>query len=280
MLLAEPAEVSGILAAVDWHILWRRTIDELFHPDGQFWVALWRTLYISVAAQVLGIILGLIAALMRMSRLLPFRILSGLYVLIFRGTPVIVQIFFVYFGANLLFGVNLIRDTNFGAFTLSAAVLAGIIALGINEGAYMREIIRAGIDSIDRGQMEAAKSLGMPYRLAMRRIILPQAARVIVPPLGNEFNNMMKVTSLLSVIGVEELFLNAQELNSTTFRTFEIFLAAAVYYLALTTIWGFIQSWIERRLAARSGEVRTAGIGSRLFGSGTGLEVGAARGAR
>jgi polar amino acid transport system permease protein len=115
----------------------------------------------------------------------------------------------------------------------------------------------------------------------MRFVVLPQAVRIMIPPLGNEFNNMMKVTSLLSVIGVEELFLNAQELNSTTFRTFEIFLAAAVYYLALTTIWGFIQSWIERRLAARSGEVRTAGIGSRLFGSGAGgLEVGAARGAR
>jgi polar amino acid transport system permease protein len=110
-------------------------------------------------------------------------------------------------------------------------------------------------------------------------VILPQAVRVMIPPLGNEFNNMMKVTSLLSVIGVEELFLNAQELNSTTFRTFEIFLAAAVYYLLLTTIWGFIQSWLERRLAARSGEVRRPGLGNRLFGAGR-LEIGAARGAR
>ena len=112
-------------------------------------------------AQTLGVVLGLIAALMRMSRI-ALRWLSGLYVLVFRGTPVIVQIFFVYFGANLLFGVNLISDTNVNAFTLSAAVIAGILALGINEGAYMREIIRAGIDSIDKGQMEAAKSLGMP----------------------------------------------------------------------------------------------------------------------
>src|SRR6478736_5536490 len=129
-----------MLASIDWHILWAR----IFHPDHVFVLALWRTIYISLCAQILGVVLGLIAALMRLSSFAPLRWLSGLYVLIFRGTPVIVQIFFVYFGANLLFGVNLIRDTNFGAFTLSAAVIAGIVALGINEGAYMREIIRAG----------------------------------------------------------------------------------------------------------------------------------------
>src|SRR5436853_1905427 len=128
--------MHALLGAIDAHILWRRSIGELTNPDGQFWLALWRTLYISIIAQLLGIVLGLVAALMRMSRVWPLRILSGIYVLIFRGTPVIVQIFFVYFGANLLFGVNLIRDTNFGAFTLSAAALAGILALGINEGAY------------------------------------------------------------------------------------------------------------------------------------------------
>jgi polar amino acid transport system permease protein len=242
--------MHALLGAIDGHLLWRRTIGELTNPDGQFWAALWRTLYISIAAQVLGILLGLVAALMRMSRLWPFRILSGLYVLVFRGTPVIVQIFFVYFGANLLFGVNLIRDTNFGAFTLSAAVLAGIIALGINEGAYMREIIRAGIDSIDRGQMEAAKSLGMPYRLAMRRIILPQAARVIVPPLGNEFNNMMKTTSLIFFIGVTELFGDAEIRYSTSFKPVEYFLAVAFWYLVLTSAWSLIQAQIERRLGA------------------------------
>jgi polar amino acid transport system permease protein len=100
----------------------------------------------------------------------------------------------------------------------------------------------------------------------------------VIPPLGNEFNNMMKITSVLSVIGVEELFLNAQELNSTSFRTFEIFVAVALYYLLLTTIWGFIQSWLERRLAARSGEIVQPGLAGRLFGSR--IEVGAARGAR
>jgi len=146
-----------LLAALDWHILWQR----IFHPDHVFVLALWRTIYISVLAQLLGVVLGLILAFMRMSRFLPLRLLSGLYVLIFRGTPLIVQIFFVYFGANLLFGFNLIpRTVNFGVFVMDGAAFAGILALGLNEGAYMREIIRAGIDSVDKGQMEAAKSLG------------------------------------------------------------------------------------------------------------------------
>src|SRR6266542_5180387 len=121
-----------LLAAIDWHILWQR----IFHPDHVFVLALWRTIYISVCAQVLGVVLGLIGALMRMSRLLPLRLLSGLYVLIFRGTPLIVQLFFVYFGANLLFGFTLIPNSvNLGLFQIGGAAFAGILALGINEGA-------------------------------------------------------------------------------------------------------------------------------------------------
>ena len=113
----------------------------------------------------------------------------------------------------------------------------------------MREIIRAGIDSVDKGQLEAARSLGMTHGLAMRRIVLPQAARVIVPPLGNEFNNMLKTTSLLFFIGVVELWGNAEIGYSQTFKPVEYFAAVAVWYLLLTTIWTFIQSRIERRLA-------------------------------
>ena len=114
----------------------------------------------------------------------------------------------------------------------------------------MREIIRAGIDSIDKGQMEAAKSLGMAPGLAMRRIVLPQAARVIIPPLGNEFNNMLKTTSLLAFIGVTEMFQDADIHYSTTFKPVEYFAAVAFWYLVLTTIWSFAQAWIERKLAA------------------------------
>ncbi|HKU58759.1 MAG TPA: amino acid ABC transporter permease [Gaiellaceae bacterium] len=226
-----------MLVAIDWHVISLR----VFHPDGTFAHALWATIYISVVAQVLGVLLGLFAALARMSRLPPLRMLSGIYVLIFRGTPVLVQIFYLYFAFSW--------PTLHVGFTVSDAALAAIVALSINEGAYMREIIRAGIDSIDRGQMEAAKSLGMRHSLAMRRIILPQAARVIVPPLGNEFNNMMKTTSLAYTIGVYELFADAEQGYSRTFIA-DYFIAVAVWYLVLTTVWTFVQAAIERRLAA------------------------------
>lgn len=226
-----------VLVAADWHVIWTR----IFHPDSPFARALWATIYISIVAQVVGILLGLVAALARMSRLWPLRLVSGIYVLIFRGTPVLVQIFFFYFALNL-------PDIHLGGVKLTSEVSAGILALSINEGAYMREIIRAGIDSIDKGQMEAAKSLGMRYGLAMRRIVLPQAARVIVPPLGNEFNNMMKTTSLVYTIGVYELFADAEQGYSQTFLP-EYFVAVAFWYLVLTSAWTFVQAAIERRLA-------------------------------
>jgi polar amino acid transport system permease protein len=229
----------SLVLAIDWHVIWTR----IWPPDldNAFARALWATIYISVISQTLGVMLGLVAALARMSRIWPLRFLSGLYVLVFRGTPVLVQIFYAYFAfawPNLYLGWH-----------VPGEAVAGIAALSINEGAYMREIIRAGIDSIDRGQMEAAKSLGMRYGLAMRRIILPQAARVIVPPLGNEFNNMMKTSSLVYTIGVYELFADAQQGYSRTFIA-DYYLAAAFWYLVLTSVWTFVQAGIERKLAA------------------------------
>ena len=130
---------------------------------------------------------------------------ASFYLWVFRGTPLLVQLVFFYFGLG---AVHLYDWTaiDVAGITIPGAIQAGIFALGLNEGAYMAEIVRAGILSIDPGQMEAAKSLGMTYGQAMRRIVLPQAARVIVPPLGNEFNNMLKTTSLLFVLGVHELY--------------------------------------------------------------------------
>ncbi len=230
---------------VEWSIIAER----IFSPDAEFWRALATTISIAVVAQVLGIALGLISALAGLSRLLPVRALSGAYVLVIRGTPLIVQIFFVFFGANLFFGFSLFpRAVAIAGLTLSGAILAGTVALAINEGAYMSEIIRAGIQSVDPGQMEAALSVGMTRPLAMRRIVLPQAARVIVPPLGNEFNGMIKNTSLLAFIGVYEMFFDAEVHYSTTFKPVEYFLAVAFWYLVLTTIWSIIQARIERRL--------------------------------
>ena len=164
-----------------------------------------------------------------MSKLRVLRLISGIYVWFFRGTPVIVQVFFVYFGANLFLGFDLFpRTVDLGLLTVDGAAVAGMVALAVNEGAYMSEIIRAGIGSVDRGQMEAAKSVGMPPSLAMRRIVLPQAARIIVPPLGNEFNNMLKTTSLLAFIGVRELFQDADIRYSSTFKSVEYFSGVAI----------------------------------------------------
>jgi polar amino acid transport system permease protein len=227
-----------VLVAFDWHVIWLR----LFHPGHVFARALWATIYISVISQAIGVLLGLLAALMRTARFAPLRWLSAIYVWIFRGTPVLVQLFFIYTAFNL-------PIVNLGVWKIPSEALTAMVALSINEGAYMREIIRAGIDSIDTGQMEAAKSLGMRYGQAMRRIVLPQAARVIVPPLGNEFNNMMKTSSLAFTIGVYELFADAQQGYSQTFKS-EFYIAVAFWYLVLTTVWTFIQAWIEGRLAA------------------------------
>jgi polar amino acid transport system permease protein len=254
--------MHALVAAVDWHLLKLR----ILNPDHPFAQALVRTVYIAVVSQIFGVLLGLASALMQMARLRVLRAISYVYVLLVRGTPLLVQIFFMYYGANLLLGFTLFpRTVDFGLFSLDGVIVAGIVALSINEGAYMSEIIRAGITSIDRGQMEAAKSVGMPYGLAMRRIVLPQAARVIVPPLGNEFNGMIKNTSLLAFIGVYELFLDAEQGYSVTFKPVEYFLGVAFWYLVLTTIWSLIQVQIERKLGASERE-EDEGWAQRILG--------------
>ena len=171
------------------------------------------TILVSIIAQALGVILGLIAALGKMSKFAAFRWLSEAYIWYFRGTPLLVQMSLLFFGLGVTHIYDF-PDIVIGAITITGAIQAGTLALGINEGAYMAEIVRAGIESIDPGQMEAAKSLGMTSGLAMQRIVLPQAAKVIIPPLGNEFNNMMKTTSLMEVISAGELFFGFNQINA------------------------------------------------------------------
>jgi polar amino acid transport system permease protein len=251
----------------DWDIFFR----SIFAPDGLIIGGIIVTVSVAIVSQLIGVILGVFAALGRMSKFLPFRIVSGFYIWVFRGTPLLVQIAFLYFGLGVT-GIYKFPDFDFGGFVLTGAIQAGILALGVNEGAYMSEIVRAGILSIDRGQMEAAKSLGMTYPLAMRRIVLPQAARVIIPPLGNEFNNMLKTVSLLTFISVRDIFGVFGDKNgsgSTSFHPFELFLAAAFWYLVLTTIWTFIQGWIERKFGKGTGTESTGpGLRDRLLGRG------------
>ncbi len=204
-----------------------------------FLYAAWTTLWISVVSQTCGVIIGLFLALMRMSRFPFLSWPARFYIWIFRGSPLLVQILILYDGIPQVF-------PSLTPFLTVYSV--ALIAFSFNEGAYMAEIIRAGIASVEAGQMEAAKSLGMRYSLAMRRIVLPQAARVIVPPLGNEFNNMLKTTSLASVAGLFELTYTAQVYGSQSFTIFQLLLVATIYYLLLTTLWGYVQSWIENRL--------------------------------
>src|SRR6266699_5351255 len=216
-------------------------LDEVAHFifSGLFLNAAWTTLWISVVAQFLWVVLGLFLALMRMSRYPLLSLPARFYIWLFRGSPLLVQLLLLYFGFPEVFP---------GLVPYITVYTAALIAFSFNEGAYMAEIVRAGITSVDPGQMEAAKSLGMRYALAMRRIVLPQAARVIVPPLGNEFNNMLKTTSLASVIGIFELTGTAEIFGSPTFSIFELLIVATFYYLLLTTVWGYIQKWIENRL--------------------------------
>jgi polar amino acid transport system permease protein len=248
----------------DWSLFFR----SIFQPDALIINGLWLTISISVVSQLIGVVLGVFGALGRVARFTPFRLLANLYVWFFRGTPLLVQLTFFYFGL----GVTKLYTwpaIDILGIHLPGEIQAGIVALGVNEGAYMTEIVRAGILSIDPGQMEAAKSLGMRYGLAMRRIILPQAARVIIPPLGNEFNNMLKTTSLLVVLGnVPELYVTFSRKNGNLFHPFELFLAAAVWYLLLTTIWSLIQSRIERRFArGTAGSTPGRSLRARLFGA-------------
>jgi polar amino acid transport system permease protein len=214
------------------------------------------TVVLSVLAQLFGSLIGLLLYFMRRSTNRVLRWIAETYVWLFRGTPLLVQILFLnalfpYLGiANPLIATHLFLHLGFIRDIPLDAFIAGLIALSMNEGAYMAEIVRAGIDSIDVGQIEAAKSLGMTYRQAMRRIVLPQALRVIVPPLGNEFNSMLKSSSLVSVISVYELLNAAQAHGFNLFAPLELYTVAAIWYIVLTTVWGFVQSNIERRLNA------------------------------
>ena len=199
------------------------------------------TLELTVFSASLGMIGGSLMAFARISPYLPLRWLSRFYVDFFRGTPLLVQIFMLYFGLPALFqGLGF----NFSLERLPAA----IAALSLNASAYSAEIVRGGIQSVDKGQWEASQSLGMSYVQTMRYVIFPQAFRRMLPPLGNEFITLLKDTSLVAVIGFEELFREGQLIVATTYRAFEIYAAVALIYLALTLLSSRAFSWLEERL--------------------------------
>jgi polar amino acid transport system permease protein len=211
------------------------------------------TIVMTILAMALGIALGVITAVMRLSSNPVLSTISQGYVWLFRGTPVILQLL-LWFNLALVFPTIGIP----GMFTLRTVdvmtpFLAAILGLGINQGAYTSEVVRAGLLSVDTGQYEAAKSIGMPRLQALRRIILPQAMRVIVPPIGNELVSMVKLTSLASVIQYAEMLHNAQNIYYANGRVIELLIVAAIWYLVVVTVLSFLQTRVERRYARGAG---------------------------
>ncbi len=202
---------------------------------GPLLTGLWTTMWISAAASVLGLFIGLVAGLMKVSRNYTVSMLAAIYVEIIRGTPLLVQIFIAYFFIGTVF--NLDRN------------VAGIGALALFAGAYVAEIVRAGIQSIPKGQMEAARSLGMSTPQAMVEIILPQAFKRILPPLSGQFISLIKDSSLVSVIAITDLTKSGREIITSTFATFEIWLVVAAMYLIVTSLLSQFVFYLERRLA-------------------------------
>lgn len=212
------------------------------------------TIVLTIAAMAIGVAGGILLAVMRLSPNPVMSSLSWLYVWFFRGTPLLVQIFFWFNIAIVLPYVGFtIPGTHIGfswsTNVLISALTAAILGLGMNEAAYMAEIVRAGIISVEHGQTEAAQALGMTRSQVMRRIVLPQAMRVIIPPTGNETISMLKTTSLAFVASVTELFTNAHEIASSTFRVVEMLFVASIWYLFMTSILTIGQYYLERYFA-------------------------------
>lgn len=212
------------------------------------------TLLISICSLAGGMLVGLVLALMQEARAAPLRWLAVVYLWLFRGTPVLFQLIFVF---NVLpsFGIIL------------SGFACAILALSLNEGAYMAEIMRSGIRSVGRGQRMAARALGMTDWTTMRRVVLPQALRIVIPPIGNQFIGMLKLSALVSVIAVEELLLVANQTASSNFRYLEALSAAGIYYLAMTTVFMVLQALLEAKLRRRGRGRSGPSLTQRLLGA-------------
>lgn len=224
-------------ANIDW------SVPPQFFTHEQVLHGALNTLILSVLAQLIGVVLGVIAAIMRQSENWVLRGVAEIYLWVFRGTPVLVQLLLWY---NLSLVFQTVPGTNIDMNTVMTPFVAALLGLGINEGAYMAEIVRSGIQSVDKGQIEAAKALGMSPGHTMRRITLPQAMRVIIPPTGNEFINMLKTSSLAYSIQYLELLQVAVRVYSNTLQVIEMLLTVSAWYLILTTVFSIVQYYVER----------------------------------
>jgi polar amino acid transport system permease protein len=197
------------------------------------------TIVVAVTSIAIATVLAIFGALGRLSRNPVIFGITGFYVSLVRGTPLIVQIFFVYSALPRIWPGS----------ALIPAIVLGITALAFNYGAYMTEIFRAGIQAVPRGQVEAAAAIGMTEQMTMRRVVLPQATRIVTPAIGNEFIAMIKDSALVSVIGVQELLWRAQKMGSAAFRNLETLLLAALVYWVLTIALSLLQDRLEKRMA-------------------------------
>ncbi|MGO0059636.1 amino acid ABC transporter permease [Brevibacillus fluminis] len=212
-----------------------QSIADIFLTHGlEFLKAAWTTITLTAVSLAMASVIGLIFAFFKVSGIVVLQKIADTYIFIVRGMPLIVQVMFLYYGISSVIVLN--------DFT------AGALALGIHSGAYIAEIFRGSIQSIDRGQMEAARSLGMPYGLAMRKVILPQAFKRAIPPLGNQFIIGLKDSSLVAYIAVTELFNHALSAQAENYMPFETYFVVGMYYLALVAIFSLLLNKLEKRL--------------------------------
>ncbi|HNX29908.1 MAG TPA: amino acid ABC transporter permease [Syntrophomonadaceae bacterium] len=209
-------------------------INDLIKYIPFFLPAAWMTLKITVLGILIGLILGLVMALLRLSDKWWINLLARVYIYVIRGTPLLLQLFFLFYVLRQALGLD--------SFT------AAFLALGVHNGAYIAEIFRGAIQSIESGQMEAARSLGMTYFKALRRIILPQALKRSIPPLGNQFIIALKDSSLASAITINEVLLQAQRLAAANYKMLEMLTVAAIFYLFYTSIFTLVVNRLEFRL--------------------------------
>lgn len=209
--------------------------------------ALVLTLQLTVVSLICASVLGVIFGMFSIAHNKILNVISTIYIDIIRGTPLIVQVFIVYYG----FGASVLRPVfDISWNELGGVFTAGAIALSLNAGAYMAEIVRGGIESVDKGQMEAARSLGLPYGKAMSKVILPQAIRTMLPSIINQFIISLKDTSLISVIGIRELTMNANMISANeSTEVLTVYVIAAIYYLIICTLLSKVAKVLERRIS-------------------------------
>ena len=217
---------------LDWQVM----IDSV----GLFPEAAWTTFQVTTLGIFLGLVLGLITAFLRISSIKLLNYPARIYIFLVRGTPIILQLFIIYYGIS-----EIIQLPSF---------ISAVIGLGIHNGAYIGEIFRGTIQSISKGQMEAARSLGMTYPTAMRRIVLPQALKRAIPPLGNQFIIALKDSSLASTIAVHEIFQTARQQGSAQFSMLELLILAGIFYLILTSIFTILVNFAEKKLKHENSE--------------------------